>query len=652
MPPNQISNDQIKLFRSLFHGRDDVYGTISNNSPVCVRKPLTDGVILKHLTGTDRIGRYPILKDGRVPWAVVDIDELNREKVERVVAAFILHNLYPYVELSRGKGYHVWLFFDDPVPANAVRKVLKKLLREAEIDGYELFPKQDGLSSNNGVGNFVFFPLHGQSIKEKKTVFLNGEFQEYENPWEHLARIHRTKSENLLSMAEEIPDESRPERSTSVGDDSLDVPKYLLHYNIPFKTKEEPSRTLYLLTKCLFAGNHTKPDHEGDSSIIQGTDGKLGYQCFHQHCQTRTWADARKKISGDDSLIKFMRGYTEPKASEDHQKKDRGTPRGLFEILDEPDKTQDPLIENLAYPGDKGFTVSMYKIGKTLFQTQQALCLSMAIPFLGMNIPKPRKVLHIRFELKDFRFKKRLEIMLPALGGRNLIQKEPRFLMTRNFDIKRQQDFDWLLKMIYDFEPEVLFLDPFYKLSLSTDLRKDSGSGIIERFDNLMGRFSDLHVSIAHHLRKQTGGVEDNSWDSAYGPMQLFADMDYEIRISRKGHQKDTFKFSHISNDVPVEDFTFKRNPITLLYELESTPDIQAQWIRDSEKIVNRVAAGLNKRGSIYEWMIRELKYPSRDCKDCIDYLIQEKKLEQTGKGSRVILGVMKENDGNSTLFS
>jgi putative DNA primase/helicase len=99
----------------------------------------------------------------------------------------------------------------------------------------------------------------------------------------------------------------------------LDVARYLRHYGIPHKVKATGDRTIYALERCLWADQHTTPDVQGDSSIIQGADGKLGYHCFHSHCFLRTWQDARQVISGNTAIAEFCRGY-KPR----RQAKDRG----------------------------------------------------------------------------------------------------------------------------------------------------------------------------------------------------------------------------------------------------------------------------------------------------------------------------------------
>jgi len=45
-----------------------------------------------------------------------------------------------------------------------------------------------------------------------------------------------------------------------------------------------------------------------ESAIGKTSEGKLFYQCFHESCKTRTWNEARKIISGDDSLWDFVKG--------------------------------------------------------------------------------------------------------------------------------------------------------------------------------------------------------------------------------------------------------------------------------------------------------------------------------------------------------
>jgi hypothetical protein len=87
----------------------------------------------------------------------------------------------------------------------------------------------------------------------------------------------------------------------------LDVPGYCSAFSIEIlKTKDGPSGgdTMYCLKHCIFDPNHTP----NEASIIQQASGRLLYQCFHNSCSGRTWADARRQISGEQSLVPWMLG--------------------------------------------------------------------------------------------------------------------------------------------------------------------------------------------------------------------------------------------------------------------------------------------------------------------------------------------------------
>jgi hypothetical protein len=85
----------------------------------------------------------------------------------------------------------------------------------------------------------------------------------------------------------------------------FDIEAYLSHYGVVVsKVKEHRGGMLYCLETCLF-----DPGHSGNEAAIGRTaEGKLYYQCFHNSCKGRTWVEARRLISGDDKLTRFIIG--------------------------------------------------------------------------------------------------------------------------------------------------------------------------------------------------------------------------------------------------------------------------------------------------------------------------------------------------------
>lgn len=270
-----------------------------------------------------------------------------------------------------------------------------------------------------------------------------------------------------------------------------------------------------------------------------------------------------------EQFLEVASGLAEDWTDDKKETQKWGNGKSLIEILDAPFIPPDWLIEPILSAGDKGFLVAQYKKGKTLLLMDCALSLSMGrSEWLGFKIPKPRKVLFIRFELKDRRFNQRLRLMVDGMGGIKLVQSMPIFEYPRGFEITKQSDFDWLKRMIDTHEPDALFLDPFYKLTSVMDIKDPKNAmPMIRKFEDLRDGYEELLMWMSHHDKKLTQGQESNS-DSAYGPMFFQADMDFKITLTKTGEK---FNLSFLSNDVPVEDIKIERDPKTLVHRFVGT---------------------------------------------------------------------------------
>ncbi|PYU85094.1 MAG: restriction endonuclease subunit R [Acidobacteria bacterium] len=224
------AEQRIALFRSLFHGRDDVYAVRWENTdgrygymPKADRdwkaylrakdedrkkvdrqtrkfRPLTDEVVRGHLVGDHTIGIYPLLQDETCWFLAVDFDKKTWQKD---VLAFLTVccelNVPAALERSRsGNGGHVWIFFDRAIPATTARKLGCAILTRAMesrhqlgLDSYDrFFPNQDTMPKG-GLGNLIALPLQKLPRADGNSVFVDTEFRPYDDQWTFLASVKR-----------------------------------------------------------------------------------------------------------------------------------------------------------------------------------------------------------------------------------------------------------------------------------------------------------------------------------------------------------------------------------------------------------------------------------------------------------------------------
>jgi hypothetical protein len=146
-------------FIQLFRGRGDCYGSDEGG---CIRQPLNRDVFASHLMGERGIGVYPAVP-GNPPfcvWGCSDIDIEDLPAARLIQSSLSAAGVMSWVERSRSKGYHVWVFANGPVPAEAMRNMLLAAHQVANYPAREVNPKQFDVSIHK-VGNYVRLPYFG-----------------------------------------------------------------------------------------------------------------------------------------------------------------------------------------------------------------------------------------------------------------------------------------------------------------------------------------------------------------------------------------------------------------------------------------------------------------------------------------------------------
>lgn len=154
-----MEKEMLDQFVNLFRGRGDCYGSEEGG---CVRRPLTPDVFWNHLTGGAGIGVYPAVPSNPpfCVWGCSDIDVEDLGAARLLQRTLEMANVPSFVERSRSKGYHVWVFADQPVPAETMRRALLVAHQVADYPAREVNPKQSDVSAHK-VGNYVRLPYYG-----------------------------------------------------------------------------------------------------------------------------------------------------------------------------------------------------------------------------------------------------------------------------------------------------------------------------------------------------------------------------------------------------------------------------------------------------------------------------------------------------------
>ncbi|MBN1906560.1 MAG: DEAD/DEAH box helicase family protein [Deltaproteobacteria bacterium] len=230
------TQSKIKLFMSLFKGREDVYATRWENkkrsgsgySPVCLNQwhkdlcgkpkipcskcknssyaPLNERVIEDHLRGNIIAGVYPMMLDETCYFLAIDFDKEGWQK-DISILRDVCNGFHIPVAIERsrsGNGGHAWFFFEDRLPATLARRLGTALLtysmnkrHEIRFKSYDrFFPNQDTLPKG-GFGNLIALPFQKEARKKQNSEFINEDFEPYPDQWAFLSSIKKINEDQV-----------------------------------------------------------------------------------------------------------------------------------------------------------------------------------------------------------------------------------------------------------------------------------------------------------------------------------------------------------------------------------------------------------------------------------------------------------------------
>ena len=229
-------------------------------------EPYVDAV-RQHLEGEPPIGVYPLFRkdyqrtaEWYVNWLAVDLDEGEPDFVHacnlyRLLGRF---GVQAWIERSRSKGFHVWVYLRQPLTAEMGREAMLGACRLGDVPTKEVYPKQTVLEGK-GFGNCLLLPYPNMGNPGRQVVVdLHDEpygLDEFvETAWASRATAHAVRSIHALYQERHLKPIAKVEQVRVRDDDNFG---YIARRIWEGDIQQDRSNALYAFACSLFRQNYS-----------------------------------------------------------------------------------------------------------------------------------------------------------------------------------------------------------------------------------------------------------------------------------------------------------------------------------------------------------------------------------------------------------
>lgn len=230
----------------------------------------------------------------------------------------------------------------------------------------------------------------------------------------------------------------------------------------------------------------------------------------------------------------------------------------------------DWIVKPLLRPEGRLILAGPPKVGKSMFTLQLALHVAAGRDFLMFSVPLARRVLVIQLEISKASFQERLKLMVSAISSQD-VSANTRFNKTFNWRLNNIEDANALIAVAREFAPELIILDPLYKLH-SKDENKASELAEITNLIDLIAVSLKAAVILVHHLRKEQNQAPSSGISEMRGSSHLGAWPDATAILKSLG--KNTISLHLDLRDGPApDDLALTLDTKTLFFKITAEPD-------------------------------------------------------------------------------
>jgi hypothetical protein len=170
LPDAELSRPALILAQQFVQRWDLYTRQLDDGRYICVHEALNVGHLLSHLRGELTLGTYLLDAESQARFIVLDADDdKGFSDLVDLARALATENVPAYLETSR-RGGHLWFFFDRPASGHQARAFGQGVLTAHQVEGVELFPKQDRLVA--GPGSLIRMPFGVHRLTGRRYGFI------------------------------------------------------------------------------------------------------------------------------------------------------------------------------------------------------------------------------------------------------------------------------------------------------------------------------------------------------------------------------------------------------------------------------------------------------------------------------------------------
>ena len=276
-----------------------------------------------------------------------------------------------------------------------------------------------------------------------------------------------------------------------------------------------------------------------------------------------------------------------------------------------------PIVDSLLYEKDILGIAGSTNVGKSVFSLQLSTCIAMGVPFMTFNIPKPKRVMHVQFELKDEGFARLIKVTSQTLLEQCPVEAH-RFEENCVFLSSGQRDlftdkYEAIEANLRHTDVDVLVIDNL-NTSVGVDVSKNEmAMEVLRKLINLKQKYNLSIIMVSHHKKIDVPAPIDISQmlgGSAYtNSLDFICQLSNTkraegIKVMKITKVRAHSKFHNVPLALKLHNYHDESEKQKLYFDyLRPLPKNEIFWLTDpkesnEEKVLKAIASG----GANFSW--------------------------------------------------